>query len=135
MSVLNMNAVSHLCVLTCLLASLITAVLVWLNYKNAYEYWTDLRLAQVKDVPGVGGNILQIPEESVGVPVPPPDVTSSAPLSTLFLQLTVDDLGICLPIGSMNQVRPRPPPFTGVCMTGIGSKDRLKTVLWRHNTD
>ena len=100
---------------TCLFPLLITAVLVWLNYKNAYEYWTDLRLAQVKDVPGVGGNILQIPEESVGVPVPPPDVTSSAPLSTLFLQLTVDDLGICLPIGSMNQVK-----------SGL----RPNTVLW-----
>ena len=90
-------------------------MLVWLNYKNAYEYWTELRLAQVKEVPGSSapsGNTLQIPEESVSVDASARQAGSGAsgpavanPLGTLFLSLTVDDLGICLPIGSTNQVR------------------------------
>lgn len=62
------------------------AILVWLNYKTAYEYWAEKRAnlnievltatQQVFDkVPFAGSN-----------------------LSTLFLQLTVEDMGICMPL-------------------------------------
>ncbi|XP_059220169.1 bridge-like lipid transfer protein family member 1 isoform X10 [Stomoxys calcitrans] len=71
------------------------AILVWLNYKNAYEYWAEKRAnlsyesaqqsQQVFDRVAFGqfSNI------------------ASSNLSTLFLQLTVEDMGICLPL---NQV-------------------------------
>ncbi|KAK3100226.1 hypothetical protein FSP39_016558 [Pinctada imbricata] len=66
------------------------AVLVWLNYKNAYEYWTEQRLALNNEVQRATRQFIdRIPQ-----------MTSTTPssFSTLFLQLTVEDMGICVPV-------------------------------------
>ena len=76
--------------------SIYIAVLVWLNYKNAYEYWTEQRLAQIKDIQAP---ILQSQVDKV-------QTAATQALGTLFLQLTVVDLGICLPLGTTGQVLP-----------------------------
>ncbi|XP_041357043.1 transmembrane protein KIAA1109-like isoform X2 [Gigantopelta aegis] len=69
------------------------AVLVWLNYKNAYEYWTEQRMSLNKEVQNATRQFIdKLPQLTPSVPVS---------LSTLFLQLTVDDMGICVPIESM----------------------------------
>lgn len=74
------------------------AVLVWLNYKNAYEYWNEQRMALNKEV--------QTATEQVLVKLPLSNLTQTAvpALGTLFLQLTVDDLGMCLPLNPFTQV-------------------------------
>lgn len=72
------------------------AILVWLNYKNAYEYWAEKRAnlsssesnaavqqTQVFDRVAAFGQFSNI---------------AASNLSTLFLQLTVEDMGICLPL-------------------------------------
>ena len=69
-------------------------MLVWLNYKNAYEYWTEQRLALNKEV--------QTATRQVIDRLPQITATSPQALSTLFLQLTVDDIGLCLPITPFN---------------------------------
>jgi hypothetical protein len=82
----------------------VQAVLVWLNYKNAYEYWTEQRLALNKEV--------QIATQKLLFKLPLPGqqqpttsaTTSASERGTLFLQLTVDDLGICLPMNQQTQV-------------------------------
>ena len=78
----------------------ILAVLVWLNYKNAYEYWTEQRLASITDITlpphSTSSNTSQTTSTTV---------QSDEDASTLFLQLTVEDLGICLPIKNSNSVR------------------------------
>ncbi|XP_053959945.1 bridge-like lipid transfer protein family member 1 isoform X3 [Anastrepha ludens] len=64
------------------------AILVWLNYKNAYEYWAEKRAnlsyenSQTFDRVAFG-QISNI---------------AASNLSTLFLQLTVEDMGICVPL-------------------------------------
>lgn len=66
------------------------AVLVWLNYKNAFEYWSEQRAVLAQEVLAAtqpGKSYPQIPQ-----------LSSPQNMGTLFLQLTVDDLGICLPI-------------------------------------
>ncbi|KAL5011394.1 hypothetical protein ScPMuIL_009945, partial [Solemya velum] len=75
------------------------AVLVWLNYKNAYEYWAEQRMALNREVQTATRQVIDRL----------PQFTPTAPqaLSTLFLQLTVDDLGICVPV--VNQVSTAPP--------------------------
>ncbi|XP_055893241.1 bridge-like lipid transfer protein family member 1 isoform X2 [Biomphalaria glabrata] len=66
------------------------AVLVWLNYKNAYEYWTEQRMALNKEVLTATRQVIdKLPHIA---PSTAPSVT------TLFLQLTVDDMGICVPL-------------------------------------
>ncbi|KAH9519850.1 hypothetical protein Btru_071066, partial [Bulinus truncatus] len=68
------------------------AVLVWLNYKNAYEYWTEQRMALNKEVLTATRQVIdKLPHIA---PSAAPSVT------TLFLQLTVDDMGICVPLFS-----------------------------------
>ncbi|CAH1110220.1 unnamed protein product [Psylliodes chrysocephalus] len=71
------------------------AILVWLNYKNAYEYWTEKRANLNKEVLGATqpvyekfqfGQLSQLGGPYVG---------------TLFLQLTVEDMGICLPLNPL----------------------------------
>lgn len=72
------------------------AILVWLNYKNAYEYWNEKRSNLNKEVLTATQQVLE--------KVPFGQLTSqlSAPhLGTLFLQLTVDDMGICLPLNPL----------------------------------
>lgn len=62
------------------------AILVWLNYKTAYEYWAEKRA-------NLNMEILTATQQ-VFEKVP----FSSSNLSTLFLQLTVEDMGICMPL-------------------------------------
>lgn len=70
------------------------AVLVWLNYKNAYEYWNEQRANLNKEV--------LITTQQVLDKLPQLPQISPQNLGTLFLQLTIDDLGICLPISYSN---------------------------------
>lgn len=73
------------------------AILVWLNYKNAYDYWNEKRANLNKEVLTATQQVFE--------KVPFGQLTSqlSAPinLGTLFLQLTVDDMGICLPLNPL----------------------------------
>ncbi|KAG7510692.1 hypothetical protein JOB18_028724 [Solea senegalensis] len=71
------------------------AVLFWLNYKAAYDNWNEQRLALNKDI--------HVATKEVVDKLPGIQQTSAQAFSTLFLQLTVDDLGICLPITSTSQ--------------------------------
>ncbi|XP_076753670.1 transmembrane protein KIAA1109 homolog tweek isoform X3 [Xylocopa sonorina] len=72
------------------------AILVWLNYKNAYEYWNEKRANLNKEVLTATQQVFE--------KVPFGQITSqlSSPhLGTLFLQLTVDDMGICVPLNPL----------------------------------
>ncbi|XP_051784339.1 bridge-like lipid transfer protein family member 1 isoform X3 [Erpetoichthys calabaricus] len=71
------------------------AVLFWLNYKAAYDNWNEQRMALNKDI--------HMATKEVVDKLPGIQQTSAQAFSTLFLQLTVDDLGICLPITSTPQ--------------------------------
>uniref|UniRef100_A0A8D3AFL2 KIAA1109 n=1 Tax=Scophthalmus maximus TaxID=52904 RepID=A0A8D3AFL2_SCOMX len=71
------------------------AVLFWLNYKAAYDNWNEQRLALNKDI--------HMATKEVVDKLPGIQQTSAQAFSTLFLQLTVNDLGICLPITSSTQ--------------------------------
>ncbi|XP_066575926.1 bridge-like lipid transfer protein family member 1 isoform X4 [Amia ocellicauda] len=71
------------------------AVLFWLNYKAAYDNWNEQRLALNKDI--------HVATKEVVDKLPGIQQTSAQAFSTLFLQLTVNDLGICLPITSASQ--------------------------------
>ncbi|CAD7085829.1 unnamed protein product [Hermetia illucens] len=68
------------------------AILVWLNYKNAYEYWAEKR-ANISHDFSCGG-----PQMFDKVPFGQLGNIASSNLSALFLQLTVEDMGICLPL-------------------------------------
>ncbi|XP_022257396.1 uncharacterized protein KIAA1109-like, partial [Limulus polyphemus] len=68
------------------------AVLVWLNYKNAYEYWTEQRASLNKEVLTATQQVFE--------KVPQISQLSTQSLGTLFLQLTVDDMGICVPLNT-----------------------------------
>ncbi|XP_046668210.1 transmembrane protein KIAA1109 homolog isoform X3 [Homalodisca vitripennis] len=73
------------------------AILVWLNYKNAYEYWTEQRSSLNKEVLTATQQVFEkVPFEKLSTPH----------LGTLFLQLTVEDMGICVPLN------PLPPQTT-----------------------
>ncbi|XP_046402633.1 transmembrane protein KIAA1109 isoform X3 [Ischnura elegans] len=72
------------------------AILVWLNYRNAYEYWNEQRSCLNKEVLTATQQVFE--------KVPFGQLTSqlSSPhMGTLFLQLTVDDMGICLPLNAL----------------------------------
>ena len=75
-----------------------TAVLVWLNYKNAYEYWNEQRLALNKEVQTATQQVIE------KLPLGQISQQAAPAIGTLFLQLTVDDLGICLPMTDLSQV-------------------------------
>lgn len=66
------------------------AILVWLNYKNAYEYWAEKR-----------ANLNPNSNNHSAAPYQFGQLASSN-LSTLFLQLTVEDMGICLPLNTVS---------------------------------
>ncbi|XP_037884226.1 transmembrane protein KIAA1109 isoform X1 [Glossina fuscipes] len=68
------------------------AILVWLNYKNAYEYWAEKR-ANLSC-----GNNHQTQQVFDRVAFGQLSNIAGSNLSTLFLQLTVEDMGICLPL-------------------------------------
>ncbi|XP_028294367.1 bridge-like lipid transfer protein family member 1 isoform X3 [Gouania willdenowi] len=71
------------------------AVLFWLNYKAAYDNWNEQRLALNKDI--------HVATKEVVDKLPVIQQSSAQAFSTLFLQLTVNDLGICLPITNTSQ--------------------------------
>lgn len=72
------------------------AILVWLNYKNAYEYWAEKRANLCYDhTPHTTQQVFD--RVAFGQ-------IASSNLSTLFLQLTVEDMGICLPLKQVNTV-------------------------------
>ncbi|KAG9339853.1 hypothetical protein JZ751_022356 [Albula glossodonta] len=71
------------------------AVLFWLNYKAAYDNWNEQRMALNKDI--------HMATKEVVDKLPGIQQTSVQAFSTLFLQLTVNDLGICLPITGTSQ--------------------------------
>ncbi|XP_045512611.1 transmembrane protein KIAA1109 homolog isoform X1 [Pieris brassicae] len=80
------------------------AILVWLNYKNAYEYWNEKRMTLNKEVLAATQQVFEKVQLTSQIGTPH--------LSTLFLQLNVDDIGICLPL---NQ-----PPVSKWCGWGWG---------------
>ncbi|XP_050361994.1 transmembrane protein KIAA1109 homolog isoform X3 [Nymphalis io] len=69
------------------------AILVWLNYKNAYEYWNEKRMSLNKEVLTATQQVFEKVQLSSNISPPH--------LSTLFLQLNVDDIGICLPLNQL----------------------------------
>lgn len=71
------------------------AILVWLNYKNAYEYWAEKRANLNKEAHGVTQQVFE-----KGPFGQFSHHLSAANLSTLFLQLTVEDMGICMPLNA-----------------------------------
>lgn len=71
-------------------------MLFWLNYKAAYDNWNEQRMALNKDVHRATKEIVDM--------LPGIQQTSAQAFGTLFLQLTVNDLGICLPITNTPQV-------------------------------
>ncbi|XP_025405724.1 uncharacterized protein KIAA1109 isoform X4 [Sipha flava] len=71
------------------------AILVWLNYKNAYEYWNEQRASLNKEV---------LTATQPSSEKSPADKISVSPnLGTIFLQLTVEDMGICVPLNPLPQ--------------------------------
>ncbi|XP_043249927.1 transmembrane protein KIAA1109 isoform X1 [Colletes gigas] len=98
------------------------AILVWLNYKNAYEYWNEKRANLNKEVLTATQQVFE--------KVPFGQITSqlSAPhLGTLFLQLTVDDMGICLPLNPL-------PPTWGMNRGLYDGESRDAVVVTLENT-
>lgn len=73
------------------------AILVWLNYKNAYEYWAEKRANLNKEVLTATQQVFQ--KMPFGATFSQHLGTTN--LSTLFLQLTVEDMGICLPLNPL----------------------------------
>ncbi|XP_063271495.1 bridge-like lipid transfer protein family member 1 isoform X3 [Prinia subflava] len=71
------------------------AVLFWLNYKAAYDNWNEQRMALHKDIHMATKEVVDM--------LPGIQQTSAQAFGTLFLQLTVNDLGICLPITNTPQ--------------------------------
>lgn len=71
-------------------------MLFWLNYKAAYDNWNEQRMALHKDIHMATKEVVDM--------LPGIQQTSAQAFGTLFLQLTVNDLGICLPITSTAQV-------------------------------
>lgn len=96
------------------------AILVWLNYKNAYEYWNEKRMSLNKEVLTATQQVFEkvFSKSLIFSQVVLQDMYWTKPsklffsfskvqlssnispphLSTLFLQLNVDDIGICLPL-------------------------------------
>lgn len=99
------------------------AILVWLNYKNAYEYWNEKRSNLNKEVLTATQQVFE--------KVPFGQLTSqlSSPnLGTLFLQLTVDDMGICIPLNSL------PPNNRGITRGLYDGESRGAVVVTLENT-
>lgn len=71
-------------------------MLFWLNYKAAYDNWNEQRMALHKDIHMATKEVVDM--------LPGIQQTSAQAFGTLFLQLTVNDLGICLPITNTPQV-------------------------------
>jgi hypothetical protein len=69
------------------------AILFWLSYKNAWEYWTEQRLNLNKEVLWATEQVLE------KVPIAQfTNQLSAQHVGTLFLQLNVQDIGLCIPL-------------------------------------
>ncbi|XP_017281655.1 transmembrane protein KIAA1109 homolog isoform X10 [Kryptolebias marmoratus] len=105
------------------------AVLFWLNYKAAYDNWNEQRLALNNDI--------HMATKEVVDKLPGIQQTSAQAFSTLFLQLTVNDLGICLPITNTSQKGQVPAAQEGSseaeASTSVGQKK--KTLKANHSID
>ncbi|XP_065331514.1 bridge-like lipid transfer protein family member 1 isoform X1 [Cloeon dipterum] len=89
------------------------AILVWLNYKNAYEYWDEQRSNLQKEVLTATQQVFEkVQFSQIGTPN----------LGTLFLQLTVHDMGICLPLNPL-------PPVYGASRTYDDSRGAVVVTL------
>ena len=77
---------------------IVTAVLVWLCYQTAYDQWFEQQATLLQQETR-GSVILTRP------PLPRQPSVGSPISSSLFLQLTLEELGICLPINPAFQVR------------------------------
>lgn len=72
------------------------AILVWLNYKNAYEYWNEQRASLNKEVLTATQQVFEKVQFE--------KFAAGPHLGTLFLQLTVEDMGICVPLNPLPPV-------------------------------
>lgn len=70
------------------------AILVWLNYKTAYEYWAEKRANLNMEILTATQQVFEKVQQ------PFSSHLSASNLSTLFLQLTVEDMGICMPLNT-----------------------------------
>lgn len=73
------------------------AILVWLSYKNAYEYWAEKRANLNKEVLTATQQVF----EKVPFGQFSHHLSGAGNISTLLLQLTVEDMGICLPLKTL----------------------------------
>ncbi|XP_037550709.1 transmembrane protein KIAA1109 homolog [Nematolebias whitei] len=105
------------------------AVLFWLNYKAAYDNWNEQRLALNKDI--------HMATKEVVDKLPGIQQTSAQAFSTLFLQLTVNDLGICLPITNTSQKGQVPAAQEGSSEAEASSSvgQQKKTLKANHSID
>ncbi|XP_017781272.1 PREDICTED: uncharacterized protein KIAA1109 isoform X3 [Nicrophorus vespilloides] len=97
------------------------AILVWLNYKNAYDYWNEKRANLNKEVLTATQQVYE--KFQFG------QLTSqlgNPHLGMLFLQLTVEDMGICLPLN--------PLPLTSWGQRGLYEESRGAVVITLENT-
>ncbi|XP_071510002.1 bridge-like lipid transfer protein family member 1 [Diadema antillarum] len=70
------------------------AVLLWLSYKSSYDQWVEQWQTMAQD----DTQQLGVVTGTMEVPALPLIGTQEGPDSTLFLQLTVTEMGICIPI-------------------------------------
>ena len=69
------------------------AILVWLSYKNAWEYWAEQRSSLNKEVLFATRQVIErVPISQLREQI------SSQHIGTLFLQLNVTDIGVAIPI-------------------------------------
>ncbi|KAK9751645.1 hypothetical protein QE152_g4782 [Popillia japonica] len=97
------------------------AILVWLNYKNAYDYWNEKRANLNKEVLTATQQVYE--KFQLG------QITSqlgTPHLGMLFLQLTVEDMGICLPLN--------PLPLTTWGQRNVYEESRGAVVVTLENT-
>ena len=76
------------------------AILVWLSYKNAWEYWAEQRSSLNKEVLIATQQVIQsVPLSQIKEQI------SSQHVGTLFLQLNVTDIGVAIPMMSDPNVK------------------------------
>lgn len=80
------------------------AVLVWLNYKNAYEYWNEQRASvnPINTSKNTSPDVVPT-TNTTSTNLPSIQQLSGQSLPAFLLQVTFDDLGICLPIAQITQ--------------------------------
>lgn len=81
--------------------------MVWLNYRNAYEYWHEQRMALASEIQEATQSVLEQTHLVRSTSFIPHPGNTSGSSSALFLQLTVNDIGICVPLSPSYEVRMR----------------------------